>query len=48
MENSETAVWIDFAFACSYIGLEEQQNLLEQNIEVGKLLHHMMANPEKY
>jgi four helix bundle protein len=48
MENSETAVWIDFAFFCNYIDKFLQEKLLLQNEEVGKLLHHMIANPEKY
>ncbi len=48
MENSETAVWIDFAFACRYIDNEIKANLLNQNDEIGKLLSHMMKNPEKY
>jgi four helix bundle protein len=48
MENSETAVWIDFAFSCNYIDKFLQEKLLLQNEEVGKLLHHMITNPEKY
>jgi four helix bundle protein len=48
MENSETAVWIDFAFACNYIDKVVQEKLLFQNEEIGKLLHHMMTNPDKY
>ena len=47
-ENSETIVWIDFAFACQYIN-EETKNLLNsRSEEVGKLLFHMINNPEKY
>ncbi len=48
MENSETTVWIDFAFACRYIDNEIKLKLLNQNDEIGKLLSHMMKNPEKY
>ena len=48
MENSETAVWIDFAFACNYIDEITKKKLLLENEEVGKLLHHMIINPEKY
>ncbi len=48
MENSETSVWIDFAFSCNYIDADYRQKLLMLNEEVGKLLHHMIANPEKY
>ena len=48
MENSETAVWIDFAFACHYIEEITSKRLLFENEEFGKLLHHMISNPEKY
>ena len=47
-ENSETGVWIDFAFACKYINEEQKHLLLKTNDEVGKLLHHIIFNPEKY
>lgn len=47
-ENAETNVWIDFAFACNYIDENDKQRLVIRNEEVGKLLHHMMHNPEKY
>ncbi len=48
MENSETQVWLDFAFHCKYIGKEIYKNLLSISEEVGKLLNHMIENPEKY
>ena len=48
MENSETSGWLDFALACSYINAEEHQLLTTRNGEVGKLLNHMICNPEKY
>ena len=47
-ENSETNVWLDFALACQYITEENKNNLQSKSEEVGKLLHHMMNNPEKY
>lgn len=47
-ENSETNVWIDFALSCGYINQELQQQLLSQNDEIGRLLHHMINNPDKY
>jgi len=47
-ENSETGVWIDFAFACGYINEEIKDTLQKNSAEVGKLLHHMIAHPEKY
>jgi four helix bundle protein len=47
-ENSETNVWIDFALSCGYINQELQQKLSNQNDEIGRLLHHMINNPDKY
>ena len=48
MENSETMVWIDFALECKYIS--ESNYLVWKNEieEIGRLLNHMIENPEKY
>ena len=48
MENSETAVWIDFSFHCNYIDKAKCDDLMLKNEEVGRLLHHMLHNLEKY
>jgi len=48
MENSEASGWLDFAMACKYITEEEYKTLSIRNEEVGKLLNHMINNPEKY
>ena len=48
MENSETGVWLDFSIACSYMSEEVYLKLSNENEEVGKLLNHMIHNPEKY
>ncbi len=48
MENSETQVWIGFAFSCKYISKETKELLMSKSLEVGRLLNHMMKNPEKY
>ncbi len=48
MENSETKGWLKFALACNYISDEEYNSLSTQSDEIGKLLNHMMNNPEKY
>lgn len=48
MENTETRVWLDFALACEYLNKELWQNFDDKAIEVGKLLNHMIENPEKY
>ena len=48
MENSETGVWLDFALACKYINKDVHKKLTEENEEIGRLLNHMIVNPEKY
>jgi len=48
MENSETGVWLDFAYKCNYIAQSEHINLIEMSDEIGKLLNHMMKYPERY
>ena len=48
MENSETSVWIDTAFACKYIDEATKNDLTKKVEEIGRLLNHMIENPEKY
>ena len=48
MENSETQVWLDFALSCKYINKEIYAEFKDRSEEVGKMLNHMIANPEKY
>jgi len=48
MENSETQVLLDFALAFSYLDQETYQSLFERSEEIGRLLNHMMKNPERY
>ena len=48
MENAETQTWLDFALACKYITQKEHDELLNLSEEVGRLLSHMINNPEKY
>jgi four helix bundle protein len=47
-ENTETRVWLDFAKACSYITEKTWSGLESRADEVGRLLNHMIENPEKY
>lgn len=47
-ENTETQVWLDFALACNYIPNKVYKDLLNKSEEVGKLINHMINNPEKY
>lgn len=48
MENSETSGWLDFSLACKYIDEFLHNSLILKNEEIGKLLHHMINNPDKY
>ena len=48
MENSETQVWLDFALSCKCINKETYVKFKERLEEVGKMLNHMIENPEKY
>ena len=47
-ENTETNVWIDFSLACKYITHEKYAQMVLRNEEIGRLLHHMINNPEKH
>jgi len=47
-ENSETQVWIDFAFYCKYLNREKQIELTNKSIEIGKLINYMINNPQKF
>ena len=48
MENTETQVSLDFAETCKYISKEEYKELLDNSEEIGRMLNHMIENPEKY
>ena len=47
-ENTETNVWMDFSLARKYITHEKHTQMILRNEEIGRLLHHMINNPEKY
>jgi len=47
-ENSETNVWLEFAFECNYITKEIYQKLSVKNIEIGKLINYIINNPVKF
>ena len=47
-ENSETQLWLDFAFACKYITEIEKNELQYQSMEIGKLINFMIQNPSKF
>jgi four helix bundle protein len=48
MENTETQISLDFAQECKYISIKEYQELLDNLEEVGRMLNHMVENPEKF
>ena len=48
MENTETGVWIEFAFSCGYIDDHSKVRLIAQTEEIGKLLYFMINNPNKF
>ena len=48
MENSETQSWLDFAKACDYLNETAYKDLMSKSEEVGRMLNHMVENPEKY
>ncbi len=48
MENTETQVSLDFAFASKYISADLYDKLIEKSEEVGKMLNHMVEHPEKF
>ena len=47
-ENSETMIWVDFAFECAYINEETKFELANSIEEIGKLLNYMIDNPGKF
>lgn len=48
MENTETQVWLDFALACRYIDEDLYKKFTERSEEIGRMINHMIENPEKY
>lgn len=48
MENTETQVWLDFAFASKYIEENLYNDLIDKSEEVGRLLNYMIENPNKF
>ncbi len=48
MENAETQVWTSFSLACGYITESQSKELMDYSAEIGKLINHIIKNPEKY
>lgn len=47
-EASETLVWLDFALDCKYIDNQTHKSLIDEYVEIGKMLGSMANNPEKF
>ena len=48
MENSESQVWLDFSLSCKYINRERYKEYFGRSEEIGRMLNHMIENPERY
>lgn len=48
MENSETIVWLEFALACQFIDQKTFNERTSRAEEVGRMISHMIDNPDKY
>ena len=47
-ENLETQTWLEFANKCNYIDNEKFEALLDESIQIEKLIHYMIRNPTKF
>ena len=47
-ENAETQTWLLFAKETGYINEKIFFELMEESVEVGKLINYMIQNPEKF
>ncbi len=47
-EATETRVWLDFAQDCGYLAAEVHHQLAAAYEEVGRMLHAMINDPEKF
>ena len=47
-EQAETQHWLDTALACEYISEDVHKNLMNQCMEIGRMLGKMIANPEPF
>lgn len=47
-ENLETQSWLEFSLECNYINKEQFDRLMEESIQIGKLIHYMVNNPAKF
>jgi four helix bundle protein len=45
---TETGVWLDFARDCGYLKLGEYRQLTAAGEDIGRMLHVMVNDPEKF
>ena len=47
-EATETEVWLDFSFDCSYLQKKQYNHFRQKYDEINRMLHRMMSSPEKF
>lgn len=47
-ENQETMVWLDFILDCGYIDPSVIADMKQRNLEIGRMIAHMIRFPEKF
>ena len=47
-EATETSIWLDFAYSCEYISIENLNLLQSKYEEIGRMLNSMANHPEKF
>lgn len=47
-ECAETIVHLDFAKDCGYLNEDKHQIIIEEYLQIGKMLGSMMSSPEKF
>lgn len=47
-ESTETEIWLKFSYDCKYINKEQFLDLSAKSAEIGRMLGHIINNPEKY
>lgn len=47
-ECAETMVHLDFAKDCGYLNEEKHKLIIEEYLQIGKMLGSMMSSPEKF
>ncbi len=48
LENTETQISLDFGIRCNYFSRDTYFELHKKTEEIGRMLNHMIQNPEKY